>query len=92
LYNRLIRLAAEERKTPSDSLPDPSEVGFSASETEWMWDLFVMWTALGEPPQVSVLVNEIISGYGGIIAGLLEMKSLYAKVKQKTNNEQNSKK
>ena len=47
-----------------------------------MWDLWTKWTALGEPPQVSVLVNEITQGYGGIIAGLLEMKSLYARTKK----------
>ena len=81
----------EEKRKPDNSLPDPALLGFTASETEWFWDLWVKWTALGEPPQVSVLVQEIISGYGGIIAGLLEMKSLYAKTKQQLD-EQNPKK
>jgi len=66
-------------------------VGFSASETEWMWDLWTIWKALGKPPNVSVLAKEIIDGHGGLIAGLLEMESLFAKTRQQLD-EQNPKK
>jgi hypothetical protein len=76
------RLSVEENKTPDSSLPDPSEWGISASETEWAYDLWVQWRALGKPPNVSVLVNEIASGYGGVITLLLELESIYAKTKQ----------
>jgi hypothetical protein len=82
LYDRMQRLSVEENKTPDSSLPDPSEWGISASETEWAYDLWVQWRALGKPPNVSVLVNEIASGYGGVITLLLELESIYAKTKQ----------
>jgi len=75
-------LVVEENKTPDTSLPDPSAVGFSASEMDWGYELWLRWRALGKPPQVSVLMKEISEGYGGVISMLLEMESLYAKTKQ----------
>ena len=76
------KLAKEEQKTPDSSLPDPSTWGIAASETEWAYDLWVQWRALGKPPNVSVLINEITNGYGGVITLLLELESIYAKTKQ----------
>jgi hypothetical protein len=82
------KLAIEEKKTPDSSLPDPSEWGISASETEWAYELWVQWRALGKPPNVSVLVNEIVGGYGGVITMLLELESIYAKTKQQIEDQQ----
>jgi len=81
------KLAQEEQKTPDNSLPDPSKWEVSASETEWAYDLWVQWRALGKPPNVSVLVNEIAGGYGGVITLLLEMESIYSKTKQQIEGE-----
>ena len=75
-------LAINERRKPDNSLPDPSSLGFAASETEWGYELWALWRALGKPPQVSVLMKEISEGYGGVIAMMLEMESLYDKTKQ----------
>jgi hypothetical protein len=86
-----MRLAIQEKKTPDSSLPDPSKVGLSASETEWMYELWVLWRALDKPSNVSVLAKEIIDGHGGLIAGLLEIESLFAKTRQQLE-EQNPKK
>jgi hypothetical protein len=85
-----MRLAIEEKKTPDDSLPDPSEVGFSASDTEMIYNLWVVWRALGKPPNISMLIKELID-YEGVIGGLLEMESLYARV-QRQFESQNPKK
>jgi hypothetical protein len=82
LYDRMQHLAVEEKRTPDSSLPDPSTWGISASETEWAYELWAQWRALGKPPNVSVLVNEIVNGYGGVITLLLELESIYAKTKQ----------
>ncbi len=90
LYDRLTRLAASEERKPDDSLPDPSEVAFSASETEWMYELWTFWRALGRPPNVSTLMKEIVAN-GGVVTGLLQLESMYAKVKQQLEN-QNPKK
>ena len=76
------RLAVEEKRTPDSSLPDPSELGFSVSEMEWGYELWLRWRALGKPPQVSTLMKEISEGYGGVISMLLEMESLYSRTKQ----------
>ena len=76
------KLAVEEKRTPDSSLPDPSKWGISASETEWAYDLWAQWRTLGKPPNVSVLVNEIVNGYGGVITLLLELESIYSKTKQ----------
>ena len=86
-----MRLATEERKKPDSSLPDPSELGFSASEAEWVYEMWVRWRALGKPPQVSTLMKEIAGGYGGVISALLQLESLYEKTKQQLD-EQNPKK
>jgi hypothetical protein len=77
----------EEKKTPDTSLPDPAAVGFSASEMEWGYELWLRWRALGKPPQISGLMKEISEGYGGVISMLLEMESLYAKMKQQLEGE-----
>lgn len=82
----MMALAVAEEKTPDDSLPDPSELGFSASEAEWVYVLWTQWRALGKPPQVSTLMKEIADGYGGVIAGLLEMESLFNKAKLQIEN------
>ena len=81
------RLAAEEDRTPDSNLPDPSSWGISASETEWAYELWTQWRALGKPPNVSVLVNEIVGGYGGVITLLLELESIYAKTKQQLDEQ-----
>lgn len=82
LYDRIDRLVQEEKKTPDNSLPDPSSLGFSVSEMEWGYELWLRWRALGKPPQVSILMREISEGYGGVISLLLEIESLYAKTKR----------
>lgn len=81
------KLAIEEERTPDSSLPDPSTWGISASETEWAYELWAQWRALGKPPNVSVLVNEIVNGYGGVITLLLELESVYAKTKQQLEDQ-----
>jgi len=78
----------EEKKTPDSSLPDPSNLGFSVSEMEWGYELWLRWRALGRPPQVSTLMKEISEGYGGVISLLLEMESLYSKTKQQIEEQQ----
>ncbi len=82
----MMRLAIEEERTPDDSLPDPAELPFTASETEWLTDLWLQWRALGKPPQISVLMKEITDGYGGIIAAMLKMESLYGKARLQLEN------
>ena len=82
-----MRLAVEEQKKPDDSLPDPSEVAFSASETEMFYELWSIWHALGKPPNISTLANELASGHGALISGLLQMETLYARVKQQLENQ-----
>jgi hypothetical protein len=81
------QLAVEEERTPDSSLPDPSTWGISASETEWAYELWTQWRALGKPPNVSVLVNEIVGGYGGVITLLLELESIYGRVRQQLNEQ-----
>jgi len=81
-------LVIEEKKTPDTSLPDPSSVGFSVSEMEWGYELWLRWRALGKPPQVSMLMKEISDGYGGVISMLLEMESLYSKTKQQLEEQE----
>lgn len=77
-----MRLAIEEKRKPDNSLPDPSELGISASEVEWIYNLWSTWRALGRPPQVSVLMREMAGGYGSVISLLLQMESLFAKTQQ----------
>ena len=86
-----MRLAASEKRKPDDSLPDPAEVDFSVSETEFIYELWTLWKAMGRPPQVSVLINELSSGYGGVITKLLQLESMYDKTKLQLEN-QNPKK
>ena len=81
------RLAVEEDRTPDSNLPDPSTLGISASEAEWAYDLWVQWRALGKPPNVSVLVNEIVGGYGGVISLLLELESIYGRTKKQLDEQ-----
>ena len=83
----MIAMAVNEKKTPDDSLPDPSELGFSESELEWIYQLWLQWRSLGRPPQISILMKEFTDGYGGVIAGLLQMESIYARVKQQMENQ-----
>jgi len=83
-----MRLAIEEKRKPDSGLPEPSEVGFSASETEWMYELWTLWRALDKPPNISVLAREIIDGHGGLIAGLLEIESLFAKTRQQLEEQE----
>lgn len=52
-----------------------------------IYNLWLEWRALGKPPQVSTLVKEITSGYGGLITALLKMESWYEKVKQQIENQ-----
>ena len=82
-----MALAISEKRKPDNSLPDPSELGFSVSETEWAYELWTQWRALGKPPNVSVLMNEIADGYGGVITMLLEMESLYDKTQQQIEDQ-----
>ncbi len=91
LYDRMMKLAVEERRKPDSSLPDPSEVGLTPSEVEWGYELWSMWKALNRPPQVSVLMRELANGYGGVITMLLQLESIYEKTRQQLE-EQNPKK
>ena len=86
-----MRLAIEEKRKPDTSLPDPSDLGFSASETEMLYELWSIWKALGRPPNISILIDELVRGHGGVIAGLLQMDTLYAKTQQQLED-QNPKK
>jgi len=79
--------AISEKRKPDTSLPDPSELGMSASETEWAYEFWLQWRALGKPPQVSMLMKEISGGYGGVITLLLQLESLYAKVQQQIEDQ-----
>lgn len=91
LYDRMMKLAVEERRKTDSSLPDPLELGLLPSEVEWGYELWATWKALGRPPQVSALMREIASGYGGVIAMLLQLESIYEKTRQQLE-EQNPKK
>jgi hypothetical protein len=62
-------------------LPDPDQLGLTASETEWAYELWTIWRAMGKPPNVSALMQDLARGYGGAIAMLLELESIYAKHK-----------
>jgi hypothetical protein len=52
-----------------------------------MYSLWTIWRALGKPSDISRLVNELATGHGALISGLLEMESLYASVKQQLENQ-----
>jgi len=80
-------LAISERKTQDDSLPDPSELKLSPSEVEWGFELWSLWKALDRPPQVSVLMDELARGYGGVITMLLQLESIYDKTKRQIENQ-----
>jgi hypothetical protein len=69
-------------------LPDPSEVGFSASETEWMYEFWIKWRAMGKPSDVSKLAQELATGHGALISGLLQMDSLYGRIQQQLKNQE----
>lgn len=91
LYDRMMQLAINEKRKPDNSLPDPSELGLSPSEVEMGYELWTRWKALGRPPQVSVLVNEIANGYGGVINLLLQLESIYDKTKQQLEEQKPTK-
>lgn len=85
------KLAQEEWRKSDNSLPDPLELGLLPSEIEWGYELWSIWKALNKPPQVSVLMNEIANGYGGVITMLLQLESIYEKTRRQLE-EQNPKK
>ena len=82
-----MKLAVDEKRKPDTNLPDPLELGLLPSEMEWGFELWSFWKALGRPPQVSVLMTELINGYGGVINLLLQLETIYEKTKQQLDEQ-----
>ena len=76
-----MRLASREG-SEDDSLPEPENLGFAPDEIDFIYDLWALWVATDKRYLPSQLVPELKSGYGRILTGMLEMESLYARVKK----------
>lgn len=76
-----MELAKREGSTPDDSLPDPENLSFASDELEFAYDLWAIWSATDKRYLPSQLIPEMLSGHGRMLTGIMEVESLYNKVK-----------
>lgn len=73
-----------------EGLPEPETLSFAPDEFEFIYELWTLWAATDKRFLPSQLIPEMLSGYGRILNGLLEMEALYGKTKAQLKRESSS--